>query len=700
MMRQLLLLTTLISLGIFGARAQSTQILDDAEPGTTLTWSPFGNASTPMVIANPDMSGSNTTANVLQWTNQQGADFFAGASAVVPGGLDLTNLDPSTARITMQIWVPDTAPDTVAVLFKPENPGVDGVDYIDTIFNDRRNQWVELSFNPFDLDRLGAPAAAGRTFSNIVVFVDFSDLPQTPKAKEDVYFVDEIKLEGILPPVQTVSRFLHDLESPATTITWEAFGGAVAPATIANPDMSGLNMSANVEQWENPTGSENFAGAFGDPTGGVDLTNLDPNDGSISYLVWVPDTAPDTVTVQFKLENPGTNAIEYRDTVFSNQRNQWVEIVVDPFEMGANGEPPAAGASWSRVVMFFDFTLNPARLKAKPDIYFLDDLKINGLLPPDSVDVTFSVDMSAVTDPFTTVYVSGTFNAFSGTATPLDDSDNDMIWTGTAKVAEGILEYKFQADDYMVDEIFDGTEECTQRDPSGQFVNRVAQISSDTTLSTVAFGSCYAAGEGAMITFNVGFPDSITLAPEGLFLAGGGDDRFGTAPNDFQLTDPDGDGVYSVTFERRIDSFESFYTFINGPGGGSFVGKENIIDQACAFANNFNDRFIPKFSADTVINTCFAECTDDTNCSITNLRNAPEPLFEVQPTLVARFAEVTFQTAEPKEISIVNTSGQVLRTESTRAASLNLDFEGLPAGLYLIRVQEAQRVDVRKVLKQ
>ena len=460
--------------------------------------------------------------------------------------------------------------------------------------------------------------------------------------------------------------------------------------------MSAANMTANAEQWENPFDSENFAGAFGDPVGGVDLTNLDPNEGSISYLVWVPDTAPDTVTVQFKLENPGTNAIEYRDTILSNQRNQWVEIVVDPFEGGANGEPPAAGATWSRVVVFFDFTLNPPRKKAKRDVYFLDEMKINGILPPDSVDVTFSVDMNDVTDAFTTVYVSGTFNGFSGTATPLDDSDNDGVWSGTAKVAKGILEYKFQADDYAVDEIFNGTEECTQRDPSGQFVNRVATILGDTTLSEVAFGSCYAADEGVMITVNVGF-DSLTMADStGVFIAGGA--GFGAAPNEFRLTDDDMDGVYSITFERGI-GFTDFFTFTNG-ACPDYSCKEDIMGQACAFPDNFNDRKFQSVSADTVVNTCYAICSDNTDCSLTNLRNVPQTLFKVQPTLVSRFAEVTFKTADLKEISIVNTSGQVLRTEMTRAASLNLDFEGLPAGLYMIRVQEGQLVDVRKVLKQ
>ncbi|RMF22955.1 MAG: hypothetical protein D6765_13685, partial [Bacteroidetes bacterium] len=79
------------------------------------------------------------------------------------------------------------------------------------------------------------------------------------------------------------------------------------------------------------------------------------------------------------------------------------------------------------------------------------------------------------------------------------------------------------------------------------------------------------------------------------------------------LEDPDGDGVYSITFMKEV-GFSSHYTFTNGLCP-DFSCKENIGGQPCADPNNFNDRFLPPVMQDTIINTCFGECTDDLMCT-------------------------------------------------------------------------------------
>lgn len=111
------------------------------------------------------------------------------------------------------------------------------------------------------------------------------------------------------------------------------------------------------------------------------------------------------------------------------------------------------------------------------------------------------------------------------------------------------------------------------------------------------------------ITFEVNAAN-ITVNAGGLFIAGGG--NFGN-PGDNQLTDPDGDGIYTITLSKPV-GFNSFYTFTNGPCG-DYSCKEDISGQPCANPNNFNDRFLPWVSADTTIKACFGSCESDGTCS-------------------------------------------------------------------------------------
>jgi len=65
-----------------------------------------------------------------------------------------------------------------------------------------------------------------------------------------------------------------------------------------------------------------------------------------------------------------------------------------------------------------------------------------------------------------------------------------------------------------------------------------------------------------MLTVNLG-DGGLTPSDDGFFIAGG--EKFGN-PGDFLLTDDDGDGVHSGSFEQPL-GFESYYTFTNGNCG-------------------------------------------------------------------------------------------------------------------------------------
>lgn len=402
---------------------------------------------------------------------------------------------------------------------------------------------------------------------------------------------------GTFLQAQTV---IIDHETDATTTTFSYFGMPEgASSVIANPDMSGANTSAMVGQFVKAAGSEPWAGGFSNPvpTTPVDLTT----DSEICMKVWMPNAG----NVALKLEN-GDPALNWINIAEITETETWVDVCFNTNNLSA--EAPiiaAAGNVYTTVVLFFDFQ----EVVDPEETYFFDDLVVQEGDALEPVDVTFSVDMNEYEADFTQVYVSGTFNEWSGDANPLSDDDNDGVWEGTVEnIAAGSHEYKITLDNWNAQEQFSGTEVCTITDPSGQFVNRSLSATMDMTVPTHCFNSCFACGESINITIELG-AGGVTVDENGFFIAGGG--NFGN-PGDFPLSDDDNDGVYTATFERAV-GFESFYTFTNG-NCPDYSCKEMIAGQDCANPDNFNDRFMGPFTEDATIATCFEQCTTTTDC--------------------------------------------------------------------------------------
>lgn len=117
------------------------------------------------------------------------------------------------------------------------------------------------------------------------------------------------------------------------------------------------------------------------------------------------------------------------------------------------------------------------------------------------------------------------------------------------------------------------------------------------------------AQDSVNITFHVNMANE-TVDPAGVYIAGGA--QFG-APGDNRLSDPDNDGIYSITV-RKPKFTSDFYIFTNG-ACANFSCKESLAGKPCGDPNNFNDRSFPSVTQDTVISTCFAQCTDTTACA-------------------------------------------------------------------------------------
>lgn len=196
-------------------------------------------------------------------------------------------------------------------------------------------------------------------------------------------------------------------------------------------------------------------------------------------------------------------------------------------------------------------------------------------------NVTFSVDMSSYGGSFTTVYVSGELNGWSGDANPMTDMGGG-IWSATINLAAGEYQYKFTVDNWTDQENFTAGDACTVTD--GGFVNRILEVNGgDLTLDTPIFSVCYDDGNPGPhnTTFSVdmsGYTGSFTnVYISGQFNGWSGDSN--------PLTDMGG-GIWSVTlplpeayteFKFQVDSWTDQENFVDGDAGtvtnGGFTNR-------------------------------------------------------------------------------------------------------------------------------
>lgn len=385
-----------------------------------------------------------------------------------------------------------------------------------------------------------------------------------------------------------------DFESAATSTTLQYFGSSLEPqltTVIDNPDKTGINTSAKVGEFKKPAPSEPWAGAFTEPNPTTEV-NVTAG-GTICVKVWADHTG----NLLLKLEGGSNGAANWEQKVNITETNKWVELCFDPSknsEVAPN--QPAIGASYKRIVLFFDF----GTVLTEEKKWYFDDFVVK----PSAAGpkkVTFNVDMKNQTG-FTKVYVSGSFNSWSGNANELTDADGDKVYSAELTLPQGAIEYKYTVDDWKKQEEFNGLELCTKTDPSGQFHNRALTVTADNVLPTVCWNSCFKCGDAVNITMNLGVSNP---SADGVFLVGGG--NFDAPGGKHRMKDPDKDGIYSITVERQ-KGFQSFFSFANG-NCPDYSCKENIAGQACANAANFNDRKLPPVTKDTTLSTCFGQCT-------------------------------------------------------------------------------------------
>lgn len=662
-----------------------TNILDFETPGTSTTFQYFGSpldGSLTSVVANPNPSGVNTSSMVTEYIKPATCEVWAGCFSN-PNPVSLVDL---TANNMVSINVHMDHIGSVSLKLEGSTDG--GDNWIVTVPNTTANAWETLVFDP-TLPSIEAPfnPAAGHTYTRVVLFFDFG----TGGTGVDVtsYF-DDIVVQAAPLNVTTIL----DFEAPETSTGFQYFGSAqdgTFNQIIANPDASGINTSAMVSDYVKPAVAEVWAGAFSNPNPSTPVSF--DNGGQVCIKVWMDHIG----NLALKLEGGTAGQANWITTVSNTKTGEWEELCFDPTVPSIEAPFEPATGTYARIVLFFDF--GTAGTGTDVTSYF-DDIVVKSSGAPQAKTISFKVDMNQYAENFDQVYLSGTFNNWSGDANPLEDPDFDGIWEGSITVPNGLYEYKVTLDNWLAQEQFTGAEECTKKDPSGQFVNRLLAVSSNTELPKFCFNSCYACGEEVLIHFKLGM-GGVTPNPDGVWLAGGG--NFDVPGGKYEMSDNDGDGIYEITVPR-LRNFSSHYTFANGPCA-DYSCKENLEGLECGDPNSFNDRFLPAVTENTEVATCFGTCATNAECTTASFTPSADPkVFTLRgnpPVNGVSQLDFSTDTREDKIVTLSDALGNVVYRWTVPAGQTewSMQTQNLPSGMYQVTVTTGSRFFTRKLVR-
>lgn len=286
----------------------------------------FGGTAT-NVIDNPNATGLNTSAKVGHMQKNPG-EVWAGTALVVDEIFDFS----AKNAFRMKVWSPAA---NVPVTFKIENANDSGINHEKQVFTSVANDWEILTFDFSDVDQ-------AQDFSKIVLFFNLG----TSGSGEHYYF-DDIEL------INNISPLPLTFETP---IAVNGFGAAQG-SIVANPDASGINLSANVAKMLKPSGSETWAG--------VAMSLNAPVDFSVQKKIKMKVYSPVAgIPVLLKFEKAGDNSVFMEKIVNTTVANQWEELTYD-YEDSID-----SSVNYQTVVVFFNFGVS-----GDGSNYYFDDIK-------------------------------------------------------------------------------------------------------------------------------------------------------------------------------------------------------------------------------------------------------------------------------------------------------------------------------------
>lgn len=304
-------------------------------------------------------------------------------------------------------------------------------------------------------------------------------------------------------------------------------------------------------------------------------------------------------------------------------------------------------------------------------------------------NVTFQVDMSTVTDNFTTPELNGTFNSWCGNCAPMSDADGDNIWEVTLPLSTGSYEYKFSFDNWSGQETLLAGSSCTTTNFG--YTNRTLYAQQDIVLPPVCFGSCTNCQETILpvdVTFQLDMTDftGAYTTPE---LNGTFNNWCGSCT---AMTDSNGDEIWETTISLLPGTYEYKFSTDN------WTNAETLTPgSSCTITNGqFTNRII-NLSQDVVLDAvCWQSCSacapDISVLELTNQTQIfPNPI-------TGDFVDIQTSNA-PHLIEILDATGKRVMQLSISGGSNRIDVTSLPKGVYCMRISDALSIETKTIIK-
>ena len=372
----------LATVGGGGGNALDFPITFEQDP-STYPWGDF-NGGAVTIIANPDPSGANTSAQVAQMV-KSGGEVFGGSTLALGGNIDFDGNN----GFTMKTWANRVG---APILFKLEGAVPAEVTMLSTV----ANEWETLEFSFEGL--------TGANYNAITIIYDLGTVGDG-SADFTLYF-DDIEL-AMLGGGSNALAFPIDFEQDPSVYNWTDFNGG-AVSIIANPDASGINTSAQVAQMVKSAGAV-FGGSTLALGGAIDF---DGNNG-FTMKTWANRVG---APVLFKLEGPVTAEVSAMTTV----ANEW-----ETLEFSFDG---LTGGTYTAITIIYDLGTEGDG-SADFTLYF-DDIEL-AMVSGGGPDITFPIDFESDMINYNWMDFAG------GVASVIDNPDPSGINT-SAKVGQMI----------------------------------------------------------------------------------------------------------------------------------------------------------------------------------------------------------------------------------------------------------------------
>jgi hypothetical protein len=308
-------------------------------------------------IANPQISGINTSATVIQLVKGTGA-VWAGSKITLAAPIDLT-----TDRIfKVKVFSPVAG---IKLMLKFEGAGPFFQKLSSPITN--ANVWEELTFD-FSAD------AVNNLNNQIAFMFDFGTVGNG--GINSTYLFDDVTQSKGTNPILDLPVLPLNFESTSTVVyPFSDFGGGVT-TILSNPYPTGINTSATVVRMIKHPG-ETFAGSLIQMAGPIDFST----NKIVKVKVWSPVAGK---KLKLKFEGSPTDfdggAFETDATI--TKASEWEELT---FDYNSPTLFPPVNNNDNKIVFFFDFGTQGDG--SANSTYYFDDVAFSDFLSVSSFAV-------------------------------------------------------------------------------------------------------------------------------------------------------------------------------------------------------------------------------------------------------------------------------------------------------------------------